>query len=88
MQRRRLAADVLAQRVDLVGRHVQLVVALVGEQQVVALDAADRPLDHPLVAPDAVMEVDDVHARMEVLEDADAVARGAAAAVGGPGGGR
>ena len=74
VQRRGLAADVLAQRVDLVGRHVQLVVALVGEQQVVPLDAADRALDHPLVAPDAVVEVDDVHARIEVLEHADAVA--------------
>ena len=41
VQRRRLAADVVAHRVDLVGRHVELVAALVLEEQVVALDAAD-----------------------------------------------
>ena len=69
VQRRRLAADVLAQRVDLVGRHVELVVALVLEQQVVALDAADRALDHAVVAADAVLVVDDVVAGLEVLEE-------------------
>ena len=74
VQRRRLAADVLAQHVDLVRRHVQLVVALVGDEQVVALDAADRALDHALVAADAVLDVDDVVARLEVLEEAGAVA--------------
>ena len=41
VQRGRLAADVVAHGVDLVGRHVELVAALVLEQQVVALDAAD-----------------------------------------------
>ena len=84
----RFTADVLAQRVDLIGRHVQLVVALVGEQQVVALDPADRALDHALVPPDAVLEVDDVHPRTQVLEDPDAVARGAGVGGGGRGGDR
>ena len=55
VQRRRLAADVLAQHVDLVGRDVQLVAALVGDEQVVALDATDRALDHALVLADAVL---------------------------------
>ena len=66
--------DVLAQAVDLVARHVELVAALVGEQQVVALDAADGALDHPLVVPDAVLVVDDVVARLEVLEEAGSLA--------------
>ena len=70
VQRRGLAADVLAQRVDLVGRHVQLVAALVGDEQVVALDAADRALDHALVLADAVLVVHDVVAGLEVLEEA------------------
>ena len=74
VQRRRLAADVLAQHVDLVGRDVQPVVALVGDEEVVTLDAADAPLDHALVATDAVLDVDDVVARFEVLEEPGAVA--------------
>jgi hypothetical protein len=65
---RRLAADVLAQHIDLVRRHVQPVVSLVGDEQVVALDPADAALDHPLVAADAVLDVDHVHAGLEVLE--------------------
>ena len=68
VQLRCLAADVLAQRVDLVGRHVELVAALVRDQQVVALDAADRPLDHALVLADTVLVVHDVVAGLEVLE--------------------
>ena len=74
MQRRCLAADVLAQRVDLIGRDVELVATLVREQQVVALDAADRTAHHALVAADAVLEVHHVHARLEVLEQRGAVA--------------
>ncbi len=72
VQLRCLAADVLAQRVDLIGRHVQLVAALVRDQQVVALDAADRPLDHALVLADAVLVVHDVVAGLEVFERAGA----------------
>ena len=68
VQLRRFAADVLAQRVDLVGRHVELVATLVRDQQVVAFDAADRPLDHALVLADAVLVVHDVVAGLEVLE--------------------
>ena len=70
VERGRLAADVVADGVDLVGRDVQLVAALVLEQQVVALDPADRPLDHPAVAADPVVVVDDVVAGLQVLEDA------------------
>ena len=88
VQRRGLAADVLAQHVDLVGRDVQLVVALVGDEQVVALDAADRPLDHALVAADAVLDVDDVVAGLEVLEEPGAVAAARPRAAGGRGAGR
>ena len=75
--------DVLAQCVDLVARHVELVAALVGEEQVVALDASDAALDHPLVLADAVDEVDDVVADVEVLEHRRALA--AAAGGGGDG---
>ena len=70
VERGRLAADVVADGVDLVGRDVELVAALVLEQQVVALDAADRPLDHAAVAADPVVVVDDVVAGLQVLEDA------------------
>ena len=73
MQRRRLAADVLAQRVDLVAGDVQLVAALVAQQQVVALDPADRALDHALVVTDAVLVVHDVVAGLQVLEEAGAL---------------
>ncbi len=80
---RRFAADVLAQRVDLVARHVELVAPLVGEEQVVALDASDAALDHSFVLTDAVDVVDDVVADVEVLEHRRALARpGAGAAMG------
>ena len=82
VQRRRLAADVLAQHVDLVGGDVQPVVALVGDEEVVALDAAHRALDHALVAADAVLDVDDVHAGLEVLEDAEGITAPARPAMG------
>ena len=89
VQRRCLAADVLAQRVDLVGRHVELVAALVRDEQVVALDAADGPLDHALVLADAVLVVHDVVAGLEVLERAGALgALAAGGRCGGRGGGR
>ena len=79
-----VAAGVVAHRVDLVGRHVELVVAAVLEQQVVALDAADGPLDHAAVAGDAVLVVHDVVAGLEVVEEARPRRAGAV----GPGGGR
>ena len=60
VQRGRVAAGVVADGVDLVGRHVELVVAPVLEQQVVALGAADGPLDHAAVAGDPVLVVHDV----------------------------
>ena len=74
VQGRRLAADVLPQGVDLVGRHVQLVAALVGDQQIVALDPADRALDHAFVVPDTVLVVHDVVAGLEVLEGGGSLA--------------
>ena len=73
MQRRGLAPDVLAKRVDLIAGDVQLVAALVPQQQVVALDPADRALDHALVVPDTVLVVHDVVARLQVLEEAGAL---------------
>ena len=76
VQRRGVAAGVVAHRVDLVGRHVELVVALVLEQQVVALHAADGPLDHAGVAGDAVLVVHDVVARLQVVEEPLRVAAG------------
>ena len=69
-----LAAGVVADGVDLVGRDVELVVAPVLEQQVVALDAADGPLHHAGVAGDAVVVVHDVVAGLEVVEEAGRVA--------------
>ena len=60
--------------VDLVAGHVQLVAALVVQQQVVALGPADRALDHSLVLADAVLVVHDVVAGLEVLEQAGALA--------------
>src|SRR6478735_2259950 len=74
VQRRRLAADVLAQGVDLVAGDVQLVAALVRQEEVVALDPADGPLGHALVPADAVLVVDDVRTGLEVLEDGRALA--------------
>jgi hypothetical protein len=58
----------VADRVDLVRRHVELVVAPVLEQEVVALDAADGPRDHAAVASHAVLEVHDVVAGPEIVE--------------------
>ena len=66
---RRLAAGVVADGVDLVGRHVQLVAALVLQQEVVALDAPDGPLHHAAVAGHAVLVVDDVVTRLQVVEE-------------------
>ncbi len=67
---RRFATDVLTDRVDLVGRDVELVATPVAEQQVVAFDSADGPLDHPVVLTDAVLMVHDVAAGLQVLERA------------------
>src|SRR5690606_7212127 len=58
---------------DLVGGDVELVVAPVLEQQVVALDPADGPLHHAAVPGDAVLVVHDVVARLEVVEEAGGV---------------
>ena len=80
-ERRRVAAGVAPDRADLVRRHVELVAAAVREQQVVALDAADRPRDHALVAADAVHLVHDEVAGLQVLVVVDGLARLARAAV-------
>ena len=50
----------MAHRVDLVGRDVQLVVAAVLEQEVVALDASDGALDHAAEPRNPVHVVHDV----------------------------
>ena len=70
----RLAPGVGPQQVDLVGRDVQLVAALVLEQQVVALDPADRPADHAAEAAHAVLVVHDVGAGGDVVEEGLGVA--------------
>ena len=57
MQRRRVAARVVADGIDLVGGHVELVAAAVLQQQVVALGAAEGALHHAAVAGDAVLVV-------------------------------
>ena len=77
VQRRRVAAGVLAHRADLVGGYVELVVALVLEQQVVALGAADGARDHAVVARDPVGLVHDVVALGQVLVEVDRFARAA-----------
>ena len=69
-----VAAGVVADGVDLVGGDVEAIVALVLEQQVVAVDAADGPLHHAAVAGDAVLVVDDVVALLQVVEEALGVA--------------
>ncbi len=66
----RVAAGVVADGVDLVGRDVELVAPPVLEQEVVALGPAQGLLDHAAVLADAVLVVDDVIARAEVVEEA------------------
>ncbi len=66
----RVAAGVVADGVDLVGRDVELVAPPVLEQEVVALGPAHGLLDHAAVLADAVLVVDDVVARAEVVEEA------------------
>ena len=68
VQRRRLAA-VGTDGVDLVARHVELVVAPELEQQVVALGAADGPFHHAGEPADAVDVVHHVVAGLEVIEE-------------------
>ena len=87
-QARRVAAGVVADGVDLVGRDVELVVAPVLEQEVVALDAADGAGDHAAVAGDAVLVVHDVVAGLEVVEERGGVGAAGPRARGGRGAGR
>ena len=68
----------MAHGVDLVGRDVELVVAAVLEQQVVALDAVDGALHHPAEPGDTVLVMHDVVAGREVVEEL----RGVGAAAG------
>src|SRR5947209_6579676 len=85
MEGRRLAARVVAHGVDLVGGDVELVAALVLEEQVVTLGPSDGALDHASVPGDAVLMVDDEVARLQILEEALRVgAPGAGSAVGTP----
>ena len=73
VQYRGFAADVLADGVDLIAGDVELVAALVGEQQIVTLDAADAALDHALVVADAVLVVHNVVAGLQVFEEPGAL---------------
>ena len=66
----RVAAGVVADGVDLVGRDVELVAPPELEEEVVALGPAHGLLHHPAVLADAVLVVDDVVARVEVVEEA------------------
>ena len=84
-QRRCLPAGVVADRVDLVGGHIEPVTAPVREQQVLALMAADGPAHHPLESGDPVMLVNHERARREVGEEAALVPRsGPGGSVGAP----
>ena len=69
-QRGRITTGVVTDHVDLVGRHVELVVTAVGQQQVVALHTSDRPRDHAFVLRDAMRRVHHIVAGLEILEDA------------------
>ena len=70
LHRRRVASGIGREQLDLVGGQVELVAAPVLEQQIVAGGPAHGPGDHPAVAGHAVLAVDDVIARGEVVEEA------------------
>ena len=74
VQRRGLAAGVAADDADLVGGDVELVAALVLEEEVVRGHTADGPLHHAPVPGDAVGVVHDVVAGFEGLVEVDAAA--------------
>ena len=74
MERGRIATRVVADRVDLIGRDVEAIAALVLEQQVVAVDPVEGARDHPAVATDAVRVVHDVVTGLQVFEERDRVA--------------
>ena len=78
-----LAADVLLHAVDLLGGHVELVVARILQQQILALDSLGAQLVNAAVEADAVADVNDVVAFLEVEHagDRDALVRGLARAV-------
>ena len=69
-QRRRLAAAVGGDRLDLLHRQVQAVGAPVLQDQVVAGGPAHGPRRHALEAGDAVLAVDDEAPGLEVVEEA------------------
>ena len=68
-ERGSLAAGVAGDAVDLLDRHEDPVAGGEGELEVVALLAGAAPAQHPLVAGDAVVDVDDEVAGGEALED-------------------
>ena len=81
----RLTPGVRPQQVDLIGRHVQLVAALVFEQQVIAFHPADRAAHHAPEATHAVLVVDHVAPDGQVIEEGLGVAGpGSGPAVGPP----
>ncbi len=74
IQRRLIAAREVPDRVDLIRRDVELVVAAVLEQEVVALHTRDRSLHHAGEPGDAVLMMHDVVAGVEVVEEPFGVA--------------
>ena len=81
VQGRRLATGVPADGVHLVGRDVELVAALVLEEQVVARDTADRALDHARVPRHTVHLVHDEVAGGQRVVEIRAAARATGLAV-------
>ena len=69
MQTGRVAAEVLGDHADLLRRHVQLVLAGVLEDEVVALRSRQRAVDHASVSGDAVDTVDGEVPRLQLVGD-------------------
>ena len=81
VERRCLSAGVPTDGTHLIGGDVELVVAAIFEQQVVARHAADGALHHAGVAGDAVVVVHDVIAGREGVVEVDAATSAARPAV-------
>ena len=71
-----LRADELLHAVELIGGHVELVVAQIPDQQIIARHALGLQLHHTVVNADAVHLVHHVVARFQIGERRDVLARG------------
>ena len=69
VERGRFSTGVWSEHVDLLGRDVELVVTPVLEQEVVARRSVHCAGDHPAVAGDSVLAVNDVVARRQIVEE-------------------